>query len=78
MRRLRHLSVTVVLTLVLGTSAFAGTIECPPAPAPPPPSITATGITDTPPSALTESVAAPTDPVVDVTLNLLLSVLSLF
>ena len=79
MRRLRQLSMAVVLTLMLGTYALAGIIECPPAPAPPPepPSATAPGITDTPPSG-EQPVAAPTDPVVDVALNLLQSVLSLF
>lgn len=78
MRRLQQLSMAVVLTLMLGTYALAGIIECPPAPAPPPEpsSVTATGIIETPPSA--QPVAAPTDPVVDVALNLMQSVLSLF
>ena len=38
MRKLRHLSMAVLLTLMLGISAFAGIIDCPPeaqqAPAP--------------------------------------------
>ncbi len=79
MRNLRQLSMAVVLTLTLGTYALAGTIDTPPAPAPPPesPSVTATGITDTPPSGA-ESVNPATAPVIDVALNLLQSVLSLF
>lgn len=76
MRRLRQLSMAVLLTFMLGTYALAGIIECPPAPAPPPLSTMATGITDTPPSA--QSGALATDPVVDVALNLLQSALSLF
>jgi hypothetical protein len=78
MRRLRQLSMAVVLTLMLGTYALAGIIECPPAPAPPPEpsSVTATGIIETPPSA--QPVAPATDPVVDVALNLMQTVLSLF
>ncbi len=77
MRKLRQLSIAVILTLVLSTYAFAGIIECPPAPQPEPPSATTTGITDTPPSEA-QLVAAPTDPVVDIALNLLQSVLSAF
>jgi hypothetical protein len=77
MRRLRQLSMAVLLTLMLGTSALAGTIDTPPAPAPEPPSATATGIIECPPSDA-QPVAAPTDPVVDIVLNLLQSALSLF
>ena len=78
MRKLRHLSMAIVLTLMLGTSAFAGIIDCPPAPAaPPPPSITASGTVETPPSDVTAPVAS-TDPVVDIALALLQSALSLF
>lgn len=79
MRRLRQLSMAVVLTLMLGTYALAGIIECPPAPAPPPepPSATATGTIETPPSGA-QPVAPATDPVVDIVLNLMQSVLSLF
>ena len=78
MRRLRQLSMAVLLTLMVSASAFAGIIDGPPAPAPPPepPLATATGIIETPPSA--EAVTPATDPVVDVALNLLQSVLSLF
>ncbi len=70
MRKLRQLSLAVVLTLALSACALAGTIDTPPAPS----SVTATGTIDTPPSA-----AAPVaDPVVDVAFNLLLSALVLF
>ena len=77
MRRLRQLSMAVVLTLMLGTYALAGIIGSMPEPPPEPPSATAPGIIDTPPSGA-QPVAAATDPVVDVALNLLQSVLSLF
>ena len=78
MRTLRQLSIALLLALVVSASAFAGIIDGPPAPAPPPepPSATATGIIGAPPSA--EAVTPATDPVVDVALNLLQSVLSLF
>lgn len=56
MRTIRQLTLAVVLTLTLGTSALAGIIECPPAPAPPPPD-NQTGIIETPP----QSESAPTD-----------------
>jgi hypothetical protein len=78
MGRLRQLSMTVVLMLMLATYALAGIIDTPPAPAPPqePPSATATGIIGAPPSA--EALTPATNPVVDVALNLLQSALSLF
>jgi hypothetical protein len=66
----------VVLTLMLGTYALAGTIGTSPEPPPEPPSATATGTIDTPPSAAQPGASA-TDPVVDIALNLLQSVLSL-
>ena len=71
MRRLRQLSMAVVLTFMLGTCSLAGTIECPPAPPPEPPSATATGIVETPPNATSDAF-------VDVAMNLLQSALSLF
>ena len=79
MRRLRQLSMAVVLTLMLGTSALAGIIDCPPAPASPPepPSVTATGIIGGPPSDA-QLVAPATDPVIDIALTLLRGALSLF
>ena len=78
MRRLRQLSMAIVLTLMLGTYALAGIIDCPPQAslAEPPPPATATGIIGTSPSAYPGASA--TDPVVDIALNLLQSVLSLF
>jgi len=36
MRKLRQFSMAILLTVMLGTSALAGIIDCPPAPAPPP------------------------------------------
>jgi hypothetical protein len=75
MRKLRQLSMAVVLTLMLGTYALAGIIDTPPAPGPPP-AAAMDGI-DTPPSG--EQLGAPaTDPVVDIALNLLQGALSLF
>ena len=80
MRNLRKLGMVVALTLMLGTYAFAGTVETPPGTVETPPapqSALATGITDTPPSA-TQSAPIATDPVVNIVLNLLQGALSLF
>ncbi len=78
MRKLRQLSMAVLLALMLGVPAFAGIIDGPPAPAPPPPaSAMAMGIVDTPPSDALPVTPA-TDPLVDVALNLLQGALSLF
>jgi len=80
MRTFRKLSMAVVLTLMLGTYALAGTVETPPGTVETPPapqSAPATGITDTPPSA-TQSAPTATDPVVNIVLNLLQGALSLF
>ena len=77
MRRLRQLSMAVVLALMLANGAFAGTIGCPPEPPPEPPSATDPGSIGTPPSTAQPEVVA-TDPIVDVALNLLQSALSLF
>jgi hypothetical protein len=79
MRKLRQLSMVVVLMLMLGTYALAGIIDTPPDPGSPPvpPPAAATGIIDTPPSG--EQLGAPaTDPVVDIALTLLQGALSLF
>ena len=70
MRKLKQISLAVAIVLALSTGAMAGIIECPPAPA------TAPGIIDTPPSA--QSVDVPSNPVVNVALNLLQSALTLF
>ena len=79
MRKLQQLSMAVVFTLALSASAFAGIIgggpEPPPAP-PEPPSATATGTIETPPT--TQLVAEPSNPVVDVALSLLQSMLLAF
>ena len=77
MRRLRQLSMAVLLTLMLASGAFAGTIGTGPEPPPAPPSATATGTIDTPPSDA-QPVATATDPVIDIALNLLRGALSLF
>ena len=77
MRRFRQLSMAVLLTLMLASGAFAGTIGTGPEPPPAPPSATATGIIGAPPSEA-QPVAAPTDPVVDFAFNLMQSILSVF
>lgn len=79
MRKLRKTSMAVVLALMLAPSALAGITDTPPAPVPPPepPSATATGTIETPLGGA-QTVDAPTDPVVDVTLELIQSLLSLF
>jgi hypothetical protein len=77
MRRLRQLSMAVFLTLTLGTYAFAGIIDTPPAPPPEPPPASATGIIGTVPGDAQSETPA-TDPVVDIALGLLQSALSLF
>jgi hypothetical protein len=80
MRKLRQLSMAVVFTLALSASTFAGIIgggpEPPPAP-PEPPSVMATGTIDTPPSGA-QPVTPTADPIVDVALNLLQSLLLAF
>ena len=77
MRKLRQLSMAVLLALMLGVPAFAGIIDGPPAPAPPPASAMAMGIVDTPPSDPQPATPA-TDSLVDVALSLLKGALSLF
>lgn len=78
MRTLRQLSMAILLTLMLGTGSLAGTIgTSPEAPPPEQPSATAPGIIGTGPSDA-QPLAAPSNPVLDVALNLLQSVLSLF
>jgi len=72
MRKLKQLSLAVVLMLVLSMVTMAGIIDTPPAPTPPPPEHqSATGTIDTPPNT------EPSDPVVDAALALL-RVLSVF
>jgi hypothetical protein len=76
----RKLSMAVVLTLMFGAYALAGTVETPPGTVETPPapqSAPATGITDTPPCDA-QSVPIATDPAVDIVLNLLQVALSLF
>lgn len=71
MRKLKQISLSVVLMLTLGTGAMAGIIETPPAPPPPPAeSVTATGISECPPSA---QPADDNNPVIDLALAVLLT-----
>lgn len=77
MRKLRQLSMAVVFALMLANGAFAGTIGTGPEPPPEPPSATAPGTIGCPPSDA-QPIAPAIDPIVDVALNLLQSVLSLF
>ena len=76
MRKLRQLSMAVILTLMLGTYALAGIIDTPPVPPEPPPPAAMEAI-DTPPSG-EQPEATVTDPVVYIALNLLQGALSLF
>jgi hypothetical protein len=76
MRRLRQLSMAVLLALMVSAPTLAGIIGGPPEPAPEPPPASATGIIGTGPSA--QPLAPATDPVVDVALSLLQGALSLF
>ena len=77
MRKLRQLSMAIVLALMLANAALAGTIGGPPEPPPEPPSATEPGSIGTGPSDAQPEVV-PTDPIMDVALNLLQSALSLF
>jgi hypothetical protein len=77
MRKLRQLSMAVVLALMLANGAFAGIIGGGPEPPPEPPSATEPGTIGTGPSDAQPEVVA-TDPIADVALNLLQNVLSLF
>lgn len=79
MRKLRKISIAVVLALMLAPSALAGITDTPPAPVPPPelPSTSAMETIETPPSSA-QPVTLTNDPLVDVALNLLQGALSLF
>jgi hypothetical protein len=81
MRQLRQLSLGIVLTFVLGTYAFAGIVDTPPAPANPVSttalaSATATGIIE-PPSGQ-QNTCASSDSVTNAVLNLIQAVLTAF
>jgi hypothetical protein len=76
MRRLRQLSMAALLALMVSAPALAGIIGGPPEPTPEPPPASATGIIGTGPNE--QAIAPATDPVVDIALNLLQSVLSAF
>ena len=77
MRKLRQLTIAALLVLAVSATALAGIIGGPPEPTPEPPSATATGIIGTGPSDA-QPVAATSDPVVEVALSLLQSVLLAF
>jgi hypothetical protein len=77
MIRFRQLCMAVVLTLMLGTYAFAGIIDTPPAPPDPPPPASAPDSIEAPPSGAQPGSQA-TDPVVDIALDLLQAALLLF
>jgi hypothetical protein len=82
MKHPRQLCVIVVLTFVLASSAFAGQIDCGDFPPPPPnPSASVMGDIQSGFMATNETSGTETafiDPVTDVTLNILQSVLSIF
>ena len=78
MRKFKQISLALAIMLALSTGAMAGIIECPPAPTPTPEpqSAMATATIDTPPgSQVTEESS---DPVIDLALTLMRSVLSVF
>jgi hypothetical protein len=85
MKTLQKLLAAILLALVLGTTAYAGDMPCPPAPDPPPPaSAPASGGNESPTNAIPglDSSAAPAAPAptVDTTtlVNLLLGLLSMY
>lgn len=75
MERLRQLSMSAVLALMLAPGAFAGIIGTVPEPPEPPPTASVPETIETPPS--TQSGLLATDPAVDLVLDLMQSVLSL-
>ena len=75
MRRLRQLSMAAVLAIMLAPGAFAGIIGTVPEPPLEPPPASAPETIETP--ANTQPGVLATDPVVDLVLDLMQSVLSL-
>ena len=79
MRALRRLCAAFVLTLMLALSAFAGDIQTTVVSQPPPPDqVTTQGDITTGITGEISTGVTATDPVTDIALNLMLSVLSLF
>lgn len=83
MKPLRQLCAATVLVFALGLPAFAGDMECGNVPPPPPPQQTASVIDDTATgtTATNETSSEETtfvDPVTELTLDILQSVLSIF
>lgn len=77
MRNFQRIISTIALTVLLCGSAFAGIIECPPAPASSPEPSSATALATTDESAPDVS-AALSDAVTDAALSLLQNALSVF
>jgi hypothetical protein len=81
-KKLKQLSLATTLTLVLATGAFAGIMGTPDAPPAPPPGsssvATTPGTIDTPTPGVTQGPGLASDPVTEVALSLLQSVLSVF
>jgi hypothetical protein len=75
MRKLRQLSMAAVLAIMLAPAAFAGIIGTVPEPPPEPPPASAPQTIETSPN--TEPGVLANDPVVDLVLDLMQSVLSL-
>lgn len=82
MKNLQRLCASVVLTLALAASVFAGQIDTGKTPPPPPPtSATAAGQIDTgiaPPDTTPNGETTSVESVTEIALNLLQSVLALF
>jgi hypothetical protein len=77
MRKLRRLTLAVVLAMLLAPSALAGITDTPPAPQSPPEPASVTA--PTPTDENTQDVpVAPSDPLTDVALTLLQGLLTVF
>jgi len=77
MRKLRRLTLAVVLAMLLAPSVLAGITDTPPAPqpSPEPTSAIASATTD---ENIQDVLVAPTDPLTDVALTLLQGILTVF
>ncbi len=79
MKKLKTLSMGVVLTLMLAANTFAGIMDCPAVPPAPPPASSSApepGTIDCPKATTEPGVASSS--VTEITLNLLQSLLSVF
>ena len=77
MRKLRRLTLAVLLAMLLGPSALAGITDTPPAPQPPPEPTSATAPAPTGQNTQ-EVLVALSDPLTDAALTLLQSLLTVF